>query len=111
VPRSNAQEIERLNGDTMKTKKIEVKEPVVHNHTGLTRGAIESQELIGIHVNNWQQRTVKLYKDWLEDSVLTIGTFHNGETVVISREKLSECMNFRIAIDYWKHGQKIYTRD
>ena len=83
----------------------------IHNHTGLTLEAIEAQELIGIHVNNWQRRTVRLYQDWLPDSILAVGTFHDGSAQVISREKLSECMNFRIALDYWKHGHKIYTRD
>ena len=86
-------------------------EPMIYNETGLTLGVIESQELIGIHINNWQRRTVKLYQDWLPDSVLTVGRFHDGSTIVISRERLSECMNFRIALDYWEHGKKIYTRD
>lgn len=85
--------------------------PKICNETGLTLGVIESQELIGIHINNWQHRTVKLYQDWLPDSVLAVGRFHDASTIVISREKLSECMNFRIALDYWKHGKKIYTRD
>lgn len=83
----------------------------VNNTTGLLLEVIEAQPLIGIHVNNWQRRTVKLYQDWLEDSVLTVGTFHDGSTQVICREKLSECMNFRIALDYWKNGQKVYTRN
>ena len=78
---------------------------------------IESNmKLIGIHVNNWQRRTIKLYEDpatvgTTDEFVYSVGRFHDNSTIVVAHERLSECMNFRVAIDYWKHGKKIYTRD
>ena len=73
---------------------------------------IEDLELVGIFKSNWSLRTMRLYRDpYSEDHVMVVGRTFDGSKVILSRERLSESMNFRIAVDYWRHGQKVYERD
>ena len=68
--------------------------------------------LVGIVRDNWRRRIVSLYEDpESEDYVYAVGKFFDGTTVVVSREKLSENINFRIAMDYWIHGMKTLVSD
>lgn len=84
----------------------------LYNNTGLDEYIIRSLELIGVVKNNWMKRYVELYRDPEDDAfVYSVGKSFDGSKIVIAREQLSECLNFRIAIDYWKHGRKIYVRD
>ena len=86
--------------------------PRIHNNTDLELSDIEALVLVGIHQNNWQHRNIKLYADPKDAAyVYVVGRFDDGSAIVLSHDLLSECMNFRIALDYWKHGNKIYTRD
>lgn len=86
--------------------------PAVHNNTDKTLADIEALTLVGIHINNWQRRTIRLYADPLNSThVYSVGRVHDGSAIVLSHDVLAECMNFRIAIDYWQHGNKVYTRD
>ncbi len=84
--------------------------PVIHNHANLDIPQIEARELLGVHRNNWQANTVHLYASDKPGYVYAIGRRDNG-VIVCTEDNLDECMNFRIALDYWKHGQKVYTRD
>ena len=95
-----------------KKKPVPVPVPTVHLNTTLTVEEIESLELVGIHQNNWQRRNVRLYADPLDaEFVYAVGRTDDGSAIVTSHDRLSECMNFRITLDYWKHGQKVYTRN
>ncbi len=96
-------------------KTVVPKEPKLHNHCSpLTLAEIESFPLVGIHQNNWQRRNIRLYQNQLaeaEGCVYSVGRFEDGSAIVVSYDKLADCMNFRIAVDYWQHGNKVYTRD
>lgn len=88
-------------------------EPMVHNYTEFSIVAIKEMPLVGIVHNKFQGRMIRLHTDPVnpETHVLTIGTFQDGMTIVVSRESLRENMNFRIALDYWAHGKKVYVRE
>lgn len=89
-------------------KPVAPKVPVVHLNTALTVGQIEALPLVGIMQNNWMRRRIRLYADPMDaDYVYSVGRFDDGSAIVTDHNLLSESMNFRVAIDYWKHGQKV----
>ena len=86
--------------------------PKIHLNTTLTVEEIEKLVLVGIHQNNRQRRNIRLYADPNDiEFVFAVGRTDDGSAIITSHDRLSECVNFRIALDYWKHGNKVYTRD
>lgn len=91
-----------------KAPKVETK---IHNHTNLTLDQIEAMELVGMIRNNWRGRMVCLYSSGDGDPTMLymVGKSFDLSMYVVSYEPQGK--NESIAIDYWKHGKKIYTRD
>ena len=89
------------------------------NYTEVHHKEVMGYKLIGILINNWSQRTILIYEDPLDpideaglaEHVYAVGFHSDRKTILVTREKLAECRNFAIAIDYWKHGGKVYVRD
>ncbi|GAC1495725.1 MAG: hypothetical protein NVS1B6_00120 [Steroidobacteraceae bacterium] len=87
--------------------------PTIHNNTpSFSVEQIEALPLVGIHRCNWREREIKLYFDPTDDAfLLSVGRSYDGHDIVTSRDRLAGCLNFKVAIDYWKHGNKVYTSD
>lgn len=82
----------------------------INNLTSKSAEEIESNmKLVGIIKNNWRQRLVKLYKNGEDDMLYMIGTAFDKSMQVISYEPIGH--NEAVALDYWQHGEKVYTRD
>lgn len=80
-----------------------------NNTTTLTREEIVALPIVGYVRNNWMRRFVTLYKSPSPYKLYMIGRAFDDSLEVISEEDIG--MNERIAMDYWQHGMKIYTRD
>ena len=83
--------------------------PKIYNNTDKTIEEIEARSILGVIKNNWRQRMVRLFPGDDATKLYMIGTSFDGTVIVVSHEEMG--MNEGIALDYWKHGQKIYTRD
>ena len=93
-------------------KKSEPVKVKIHQNTDKTVEEIQALEMIGLFRNNWQRRQIQLYADPASaEFVYAVGISYDDTMIITSHDRLSECMNFRIAIDYWAHGKKVYTRD
>lgn len=80
-----------------------------NNTTTLTREEIQKLPVVGMIRNNWRLRMVTLYESPSPYKVYMIGISFDLRLEVITEEDIG--LNEKIAIDYWKHGRKIYTRD
>ncbi len=80
-----------------------------NNTTTLTREEITKKPIVGIVKNNWRGRMVTLYESPSPYKVYMIGVAFDKTLEVITEEDIG--LNEKIAMDYWKHGGKIYTRD
>lgn len=80
-----------------------------NNTTTLTRDEIVRRPIVGIVKNNWRGRLVTLYESPSPYKVYMIGRSFDDSLEVITEEDIG--LNEKIAMDYWKHGGKIYTRD
>lgn len=81
----------------------------INNTTDKTIEEIQAMPLVGKIRNNWRERNVDLYLSNEDGMLYMIGTTFNNSLQVISHEQIG--MNEKIALDYWKYGNKIYTRD
>jgi len=92
-----------------KVNKVVEPQVKVYNNTKLAWDEIESKPLVGIIKNNWRMRTVYLYQSEESNMLYMVGKSFNLLQIVISYEQMG--LNEHNAIDYWKHGQKVYVRD
>ncbi len=92
------------------SKPMETKLPVTYNNTDKSPEEIEALPIVGIQMNNWRQRRITLHADPDADSgcVYSIGKSFDGRDIVIALEPRAA---FCTALDYWKHGEKVFTSD
>ena len=81
----------------------------VVNNTLWSEAAIRSRPIVGMIRNNWRRRHVTLHLGAEEDTLFMIDTTFDRKRMIISHEKIG--MNERCAMDYWKHGNKVYVID
>ncbi len=90
-------------------KKQEMK---VINNVSRSLEEIRLLPIVGRIKNNWRQRDVTLYAADIDIQIgklYMVGVAHDGTFMVISYEPIG--LNEQIALDYWKHGQKVLVRD
>lgn len=80
-----------------------------NNSTKLTRAEIEALPVVGMIRNNWRQRFVTLYAADDPTRLYMVGVSFDGNLCVISLEDIGQ--NEAVAMDYWKHGNKIFMHD
>jgi len=80
-----------------------------NNTTTLTKEQILALPVVGIIRNNWRKRLVTLYESPSPYKVYMIGKSFDNQLEVITEEDIG--LNEKTAMDYWKHGKKIYSRD
>jgi len=81
----------------------------LYNHTTPSREEILARPVVGVIHNNWRRRLVTLYQCNSPWKLYMVGRAFDDSMEVITEEDIG--LNEKIAMDYWKHGKKVYIRD